>query len=42
MSIEINEFMDSHVSLYNEDFSDLNFEYIIKTIVYTDGTSVSK
>ena len=42
MGIEINEFMDSHVSLYNEDFSDLNFEYIIKTIVYTDGTSVSK
>lgn len=42
LSIEINEFMDTHVSLYNENFGDLNFEYIIETIVYTDGTSVSK
>lgn len=42
MSIEINEFKDEHVSLYNEEYADLNFEYIVNMIVYTDGTTIEK
>ncbi|MBQ8249660.1 MAG: hypothetical protein IJY93_07255 [Clostridia bacterium] len=41
LGIDINQFMDNHVKLYNEKYSDLNFEYDVKTIVYTDGTSDS-
>ena len=29
------------MKLYNEDYSDLNFEYEPTTIVFTDGTSVT-
>ncbi len=42
LGIDINQFMDNHVSLYNENYSDLNFEYEVSTIVYTDGTTVTK
>lgn len=41
LGIDINEFIDSDTKLYNEDFSDLKFEYVISSIVYTDGTSES-
>lgn len=37
--LEVNEFMDTHVKLYNENLNDLQFEYSIDTIVYIDGTS---
>ena len=39
MGIDINEFMDSHVKLYNTDLDDLTFEYTINNIVYSDGAS---
>ena len=41
LSLEVNEFKDEHTKLYNEDYSDLNFEYEPTTIVFTDGTSVT-
>ena len=28
LGIDINQFMDSHIKLYNTDFSDLKFEYL--------------
>lgn len=40
LTYEVNEFMDADMKLYNEDYSDLNFEYEPTTIVFTDGTSV--
>ncbi|MEY8338196.1 hypothetical protein AALB16_09250 [Lachnospiraceae bacterium 62-35] len=39
--IEINEFIDTHMKLYNTDYDDLRFEYKVKQIVYTDGTTES-
>lgn len=41
LSLEINEFKDEHTKLYNEDYSDLNFEYEPTAIVFADGTSVT-
>lgn len=41
LSLEINEFNNTHMKLYNEDYSDLNFEYEPTSIVFTDGTSVT-
>lgn len=38
LSLECNEFIDSNVKLYNEDYEDLQFTYIIKQIVFEDGT----
>ncbi len=39
--LEINEFIDTHMKLYNTDYDDLKFEYKVKQIVYTDGTTES-
>lgn len=39
IGIDINQFMDDHIKLYNEKFDDLNFEYEVKKIVYSDGIS---
>lgn len=39
LGYDINEFMDEDVKCYNEDFSDLNFEYEVQKVVYSDGTS---
>lgn len=36
--LEINKFMDTHMQLYNTDYDDLQFEYKVISIVYTDGT----
>ena len=38
LSFECNQFMDDHMKVFNTDYRDLNFEYTVKTIVYTDGT----
>ena len=38
LSFECNEFMDEHMKLYNEEYKDLKFTYIVKQIVFTDGT----
>lgn len=38
MGLDVNQFMDEHVKLYNENFEDLQFEYEIISIVYVDGT----
>ena len=37
--LEINEFIDTHTKLYNTDYDDLKFEYKVKQILYTDGTT---
>lgn len=41
LGIDINQFMNSHIKLYNTDFSDLKFEYKIKNIVYADGSNMN-
>ena len=41
MSLDVNEFIDSHMKLYNTAYSDLIFEYEPSMIVFTDGTSVT-
>lgn len=38
LSFECNEFMDEHMKLFNEDYKDLKFNYIVKQIVFSDGT----
>lgn len=38
LGIDINEFMDDHAKLYKENYSDLNFEYTVSSIVYADGS----
>lgn len=39
MSIEINQFLDHHVKIYNTAYADLKFEYKVNSIVYEDGTT---
>ena len=39
LGIDINQFMDNHIELYNEKFEDLIFKYKITNIVYTDSNS---
>lgn len=39
LGLDINQFMDDHVKLYNTDFEDLKFEYEVTSIVYSDGTT---
>lgn len=34
--LDINEFIDSHVKLYNENYDDLNFTYKVNEIVYAN------
>lgn len=37
--LDINEFRNDHMKLYNTNYSDLQFEYKVTQIVYTDGTN---
>ncbi len=39
LGIDINQFLNEHVKVYNTNFEDLNFEYKVTSIVYSDGTS---
>lgn len=39
LGIEINEFMNPHVKLFNTDYDDLKFDYTIDNVVYADGGS---
>ena len=39
IGIDINQFMDDQVKVYNTDFDDLKFEYEVTAIVYSDGTT---
>lgn len=39
MGIDINQFMDDHVKIYTTNYEDLNFEYEVTSIVYSDGTT---
>lgn len=42
IGIDVNEFIDSHVKLYNEEFDDLSFSYKVNAVVYeNDGDSDS-
>ena len=38
LGFDINQFMDDHVKVYSTDLDDLNFEYEVTSIVYSDGT----
>lgn len=38
IGFDINQFMNNHLKVYNEDFEDLIFEYEVTKIVYIDGT----
>ena len=40
LSLEVNQFIDSNTKLYNTDYSDLQFEYEVKSVVFTDGTTI--
>lgn len=37
MGIDINQFKDDHVKIYNTNFDDLKFEYEVTSIIYEDG-----
>lgn len=39
LGLDVNEFMDEHIKVYNTAFEDLNFEYEVTSIVYSDGTT---
>lgn len=39
LGIDINQFMDEHVKVYTTEFADLQFEYEVTSIVYSDGTT---
>ena len=41
LSYECNDFIDSDMKLYNTNYSDLKWEYKVKSIVYTDGSTIS-
>ena len=34
--LDINQFMDSHLKLFNTDYEDLIFEYVIKNVIFTN------
>ena len=36
IGIDINQFMDNHLKLYNEDYSDMIYEYEITDVVYSN------
>ena len=38
IGFDVNQFMDDHVKVFNENFNDLIYEYEVTKIVYTDGT----
>lgn len=38
LSLEVNEFKDDHMKLYSTEYNNLEFEYEISKIVFTDGT----
>ncbi len=42
MGIDINQFIDEEVKVYNTDFDDLNFEYEVTAIVYEDEEEQSE
>jgi len=39
LSLDANPYIDDHMKLYNTAYDDLNFEYEVTAIVFTDGTS---
>lgn len=39
LSVDINQFMDDHLKLYNTAYDDLHFSYNTTAIVFTDGTT---
>ena len=41
LGMDINEFMDDHTKLYNENYSDLIFEYKVESVVYSNGETES-
>ena len=36
MSIDINQFIDAHIKLYNEKYEDLEFQYIVDNVIYNN------
>jgi tetratricopeptide (TPR) repeat protein len=41
LGYECNQFMDEDTELYNAEYKDLQFKYIITSVVYEDGSSVT-
>ena len=41
LGMDINVFMDDHIKLYNENYSDLIFEYKVESIIYSNGETES-
>ena len=39
LGFDINQFVNEHVKVYSTDLEDLQFEYEVTSIVYTDGTT---
>lgn len=39
LGMDVNQFLEDEVKLFNENFSDLKFSYKIGTIIYEDGTT---
>ncbi len=42
IGIDINQFMDNHVKLYSEDYSDMIYEYEITNVVYSNDNTGSE
>jgi hypothetical protein len=42
MGMDINQFMDEHIKLYQEDYSDLQFEYTVNKVVVSDSSNPSE
>ena len=40
--MDINQFMDEHIKLYQEDYSDLQFEYTVNKVVVSDSSNPSE
>ena len=39
LGFDVNQFMDDHLKVYTTNLDDLQFEYEVTSIVYTDGTT---
>ncbi len=40
--MEVNQFMDSHTKLANTDFNNLQFNFDMETIIFSDGSTINK
>ena len=38
MGFDVNQFFEEDVEIYNTDFKDLKFIYVVRKIVFAEGT----